>query len=546
MELRVGRIVKLKDYTHFTRYKDQYAEILDDPDEFGSVVLRWVIDKKGFSANQENLEVIKWHTVATEYENLKEGNLVLTNGDGTRTGVWIFGEIGEKTPTKMYIWNNQEEGNYGTKAPIGYKYAWAITATCIGKIIVVKESDIPDKCHSCNEHFEKDKLEKCIDAKYYCEDCKNEQFADCTECNEQVHVDDVRSNDDGDEYCDDCYNELYSTCAGCDEEVRKENEHLAEDTWWCDDCFNDRFTCCDNCGGINRFDNLIYDEEADHHYCGNCHRKKVKRVIHDYGYIPKFEFSRLNWDEPLYMGVELEVQRETDYDEYATKFLKFLKEQGTDKHFYLKHDGTLRTEDNHTDFNGFEMVTQPFTLQYAHKNLGFNKILKWLKDNKYDYGEQTQRCGLHIHISRNFFEEMDVTKLRIFFRQNQAEIFKFSKRKSKTNEYCKYETIDAIEMAKGREQEGNNHHTAIDAQTAKQTVEIRVFNSTLDAARFIAILQFVDALAHFVKVVGITSLLLGEGEYHKNSWKLFIDWAKADGKYEAMLQQLHKEKLIKA
>lgn len=544
MELRVGRIVKLKDYTHFTRYKDQYAEVMDIPDEFGSVELRWVIDRRIFSTGETNVEVEKWQTIATVYEELKEGNIVLTNGDGRTTGAWIFGEIGEKTTSHMYIWNNQECGDNGTKKVIGYKYSWIVGANSLGKIIVVKESDVPDKCQLCKKHFEMNELTRCIDAKYYCEDCKNEEFVYCTECNNQVHNDDADANDNGEYFCYSCYNELYSTCAGCDEEVRKEEAHHAEDAWWCDDCFNERFTCCDNCGNVYRFDDLIYDEEADQHYCGNCHRKKVKRVIHDYGYIPKFEFNRLAWDEPLYMGVELEVQREVAYEEYAAKFLKFLKEQGTDKHFYLKHDGTLR--DANGNYQGFEMVTQPFTLQYAHKNLGFNKILKWLKDNKYDYGEQTQRCGLHIHISRDFFEEMDVTKLRIFFRQNQAEIFKFSKRKSKINEYCKYETIDAIEMAKGRGQEGNNHHTAIDAQTAKQTVEIRVFNSTLDAERFIAILQFVDALAHFVKVVGITSLLLGEGEYHKNSWKLFIDWAKAEGKYEKMLQQLHKEKLIKA
>jgi hypothetical protein len=148
-------------------------------------------------------------------------------------------------------------------------------------------------------------------------------------------------------------------------------------------------------------------------------------------------------------------------------------------------------------------------------------------------------------MSRDFFEELDITKLRIFFSKNQNQIFKFSQRKTKNNEYCQYEKIDIIKIAKGIAQE-NGRHWAINAITDKQTVEIRVFNSTLDSNRFVAILQFVDAIAHFVKVVGITSLLYGEREYRNNSWRLFVDWAKAEGKYDTMLKQLQKDKLILA
>ena len=78
--------------------------------------------------------------------------------------------------------------------------------------------------------------------------------------------------------------------------------------------------------------------------------------------------------------------------------------------------------------------------------------------------------------------------------------------------------------------------------SSRETIELRVFRGTLDYKRFSATIQFAHAISNFVKIHGITSFLYGEGEYKKNSWKLFTDWCK-EVKYNHLVSYLEKEKL---
>jgi hypothetical protein len=489
MKITVGRIIKLKDYSDYANHNEKYAMVTKTQRENVSEI-KWILDNYVDEVKNDNIKILKWHTISAIYDKLKEGDIVLTNGNAEHTNKdWILGKIGEITRrNKFYLWNNQVDGGRGKKKiEEGYEFSWAIYEDYTGKIIIVEKEKIPTICYKCGETFVEDKLTKCMDRRYYCEDCMNEEFTNCTYCGEQIFINDGICDKHGKMFCSNCYDKNYVVCEVCGEELEKQYAYVAEECYFCGDCYNERFRTCADCGSSYRLDDLIFDEELDEYLCGHCYRKRRRNIIHDYHYNPEFKFRKLKWEEALYMGVELEVQRETEYDIYAEKFIKFLKEEGKDKYFYLKNDGTLKT-DNNEEYQGFEIVTQPFTLQYAHKNIGFQKILKWLKENQFDYGDETQKCGLHIHMSRDFFEELDITKLRIFFSKNQNQIFKFSQRKTKNNEYCQYEKIDIIKIAKGIAQE-NGRHWAINTITDKQTVEIRVFNSTLDSNRFVAILH---------------------------------------------------------
>lgn len=91
--------------------------------------------------------------------------------------------------------------------------------------------------------------------------------------------------------------------------------------------------------------------------------------IHCHNYMPnELKFKSLNKEDNLYMGFELEIEREidnTDDDEYeilkrkAIDLQKFLNKETKENLFYFKEDGSLNY--------GFEIVSHPMTYKYIKK-----------------------------------------------------------------------------------------------------------------------------------------------------------------------------------
>ncbi len=279
--------------------------------------------------------------------------------------------------------------------------------------------------------------------------------------------------------------------------------------------------------------NTIY--EVWHCYACN----PVSKEIKNYNYTPnswhfkeeKYEITDKkevgNKVFPLYIGMELEVE---PYDRdpnrvlsYATNFRNFLTGLNVHKMFYFKHDGSVQ---------GFEIVTHPFSLKYA-KNLELRKILEWLTKEQYT-SYSNGRCGLHIHLDKNYFNHFDIIKLRMFFSRNQKQIKIFSKRDGCNTKYCGIEEFSLKNFLYGG-QEGR--YWALNMNTGKNTIEIRIFRGTLDYARLIASMQFCEAVALFVKTVGI-------GYISKQiSWEYFIEWAKTRGRWKLFTDYLNSDKI---
>ena len=374
---------------------------------------------------------------------------------------------------------------------------------------------------------------KKYDGEYYCNDCWRESYTTCCSCSTGIRYDedDYRESEGGDSFCDSCYWNHYTRCEHCDMELSLDDAYRGDDMSYCQGCWEDRFASCHECGQPYRRDNMRYVEEDDEFYCERCYGHG--RLIHDYTYTPTFEFKKMPWENTLYLGVELEVEPENESESVriVEKLTEYLKKERVCSRFYFKHDGSV---------NGFELVTHPFTLQYAHKKLKFNKILKWLKKAKctsYESG----RCGLHIHMNRDFFQSLDIAKLRIFFTKNKEKLRKFSERQGQGEKYCNYESFELRKFLRNKNQEGR--YWAFNLNTNKNTVELRLFRGTLDERRFIASMQFADAIAHFVKAIGLNSLIIGERSYKDNSWKLFYDWTKSKKRYTQLVQYLEKENL---
>jgi hypothetical protein len=401
-------------------------------------------------------------------------------------------------------------------------------------------------CSCCGEKTEKiSSLE--FDGKIWCEECYDEKIACCTECDASFYKEVLVVSEDGDYFCNHCYSENFTFCTSCECEINRNSDDIrtgADDNYYCSECFNERFGICEDCGEVFYTDDLRTRESDGYCFCEGCYCEDEEaggeRLVHDYSYRPSPEFKKSKWEKEntedskssLFMGLELEVQRSSTEKEASSKLVSFLRKEKVEKHYYLKHDGSVP--------NGFEIVTHPFTLSYAHKKMKLNKILKWMKEQKFT-SEESGQCGLHVHISKNFFEDLEITKMRLFFKENENKLKEFSGRKGVGENYCRFETISTKDILNDSSQSGR--YWALNLNSSTDTVEIRMFRGTLNAERITAILQFVEALSYFVKVVGVTSLIIGEREYKKNSWKMFIDWAKEQEKYQTMLKHLKGEKL---
>ena len=136
----------------------------------------------------------------------------------------------------------------------------------------------------------------------------------------------------------------------------------------------------------------------------------------------RFKKCKMLWENTLYMGVELELEKdpscEADISD-TTVNLNSILTKLKNNIFYYKRDSSLTSK-------GIEMVSHPFTLQYAHNKLKLKRIFNVIKEMKL---QDTDNCGLHIHLNKKFFTKKELYKLRLFFSINHPKIIKFSRRK---------------------------------------------------------------------------------------------------------------------
>lgn len=585
-----GDIVKLKCYDSFSgRRENCLAKIDSIANGVEDVGLKWASDNRSFVTKKDNLVKIKQYSINKISNRVKVGDIIVTNGDGSRASdLTIYGEIGEIAEKEgrkcFYLWNNIIAGSNGAiERPRKWKYSWLIylsnkKAWIIfeNELVASKKSDRGTECKECGEKFLKETMKE-FEEDSYCLECFNKMYTKCEHCEEIVE----RNSEyecDGMQFCQECYDECVRTCSACEETFLEENLVYSEryekyycqqcydeyftscnscgeelhrnsddryrgpdDEDYCESCFNDRFGYCEGCQEYFRHDDL---REGDNGclYCNDCYGSEEDetpreetprvRVVHDYGYKPSHDFKKMQWDSNLFMGIELEVQHSAPENSSAQKLVDFLKQEKVENMFYMKHDSSVP--------NGFEIVSHPFTLAYAHKELKLQKILKWMKEQGFD-SEKSGSCGFHIHLSKDFFEELDITKLRAFFKVNAKKLHKLSKRGETGTSYYKFEETSIEDILNNVPQSGR--YWALNLNSSENTLELRLFRGTLDTKRVIALLQFAEAISWFVKDVGITSIFIGEKDYHKNSWKLFIDWAKDQRKYETMLNYMKGEKL---
>jgi hypothetical protein len=177
--------------------------------------------------------------------------------------------------------------------------------------------------------------------------------------------------------------------------------------------------------------------------------------------------------------------------------LKIINGNEHEKFIYIKHDGSLN--------DGFEIVSQPATLAIHINEIPWKKAFEFLKKQGYE-SDNTNTCGLHVHINRLFLGRtyrsiVNVeARLLFFFEQFWTQIVKFSRRKEyEISRWCaRYGTTDYDQAIRWNNE---SRYFALNFQN-RATIEIRIFKGTLDYNTFIATLSLVHYIVLYCKKFG--------------------------------------------
>lgn len=395
-------------------------------------------------------------------------------------------------------------------------------------------------CFDCGEEIQIDEA-TLIGGEYFCSDCED-SYTECRECGHPHLEDDMHYDRCQENYvCNTCYDDCYYyTCEDCGEiteivvSVDNGNILVCEDcgdsnyyrcddcgnyytseytrtdsngTCICDDCFGDDYYYCYDCDEIiHTDDTYFYDDEP---HCRYCYENNHANGLHDYNYKPTPIFHSVegisnNEDNSLYLGIELEVDDGEDREEVAEKIHSDLE------WIYCKEDGSLNC--------GFELVSHPMTLDFAiNKKEDYREAFKYIINNGFR-GHDTTTCGLHVHVNRTFLgdttdtQDLNIAKIILLVNNLWSDMVKFSRRtESQLERWAKrYGLIDNVD--KNNEQEvvecckgQSNRYFAVNLQN-RNTIEFRLFRSTLKLDTYYATLQLVDNICRLVKEINLRDI----------------------------------------
>lgn len=209
-----------------------------------------------------------------------------------------------------------------------------------------------------------------------------------------------------------------------------------------------------------------------------------------------------------YFGVELEV------DEYAARYSDYHVDKADncaksvsdilgENFVYFEEDGSLN--------NGFEIITQPATLQnHLEKCEDYKEAFKKIVRCGFT-SHKCHNCGLHVHFNRSFFTEghsetevdLYITRLLYLVEKFWEEIYIFSRRRRSDLDHYASRYDDAPEEVVRKTKNcfylyGRYHAVNL---TNENTIEFRMFRGSLNIETFFATLEFCQNLVMTAKNV---------------------------------------------
>ena len=315
-------------------------------------------------------------------------------------------------------------------------------------------------------------------------------------------------------YCKrECASRHATQCNNCGNWYMKNSsfttEHLNErqfssDYKMCNTCFSKltrsgRLRKCEDCNTYSLRCEYIRVDGSYHYYCSNCaNSHRPPRIIrgyheqHNEGWQPQYATYEDVTPNTFKCGVELECElKDSDKstNEVAYEIHKLVN--ANKKLFEFETDGSLR--------NGYETISQPCSMAWWQQNADLIQKMLAKMSELGCVSHNSPRCGLHVHIGRNFFTdyEYETRFVRLFYHL-KTDLHKFSRRKDGETYYCAFSggvtpsnVFTAKEHLKG-------HNTALNLAN-EHTIEVRIFKGTLDFVSYMSCIELCYNLACYVK-----------------------------------------------
>ncbi len=327
-----------------------------------------------------------------------------------------------------------------------------------------------------------------------CHGCDDSgDFTSCGHCGCVVHGDNTVEAPNGDPYCQDCTSEYIRDCDECGE------------VSWTDEA-------CPSCGA------WPHGSISDHD--GNF----GDLYVQSYSYKPSPEFHGVtdegvrriasgDSDDPIFLGVELElnVLSGGNYREGGNAIA--VSDIYNNGFLYAKSDCTV---------SGPEMVSHPATLA-AHAELW--KTFPWdeLRNEHKWSGWRGANAGIHVHISRKAFKSAaHIARFQYYFGEWRTELERFAGRNCSS--YGRHGDAmrgmaNAITYATGRG--WPDRGSAVNYQN-RNTIEVRMFRSSLLPTTLAAYLEFLHGLVNYSRVMKSQEIVYGNA----SDFGTFYEWLK--------------------
>ena len=268
---------------------------------------------------------------------------------------------------------------------------------------------------------------------------------------------------------------------------------------------DDRLVCCecDDFDDDGYIDGYHHDRDLDKLYLASDSTEDRKKMI----------------------GIELEIGRGPSYDNALAKYCI----DQMDGNLVCKEDGSINGY-------GFEMVTNPMSYNYYETTMpAWSNILAKCEKRGFQSGTNAN-TGMHVHINRPWFgpaevRDMNIDKMLYLFEGFWDNILKFANRSaSRANEWAGRYVNGTGKKYKKEEIKTNsrrgNRYRAVNLCNSG-TVEIRIFNGTLNEKQFFANVQLVKRLMDIVTT-------FTDEDFYELTWR---DIVNGDSQYTYLIER---------
>ena len=237
-----------------------------------------------------------------------------------------------------------------------------------------------------------------------------------------------------------------------------------------------------------------------------------KKYVHEYNYKPEY-IKHVLPDEDisttLLLGVEIEVggnQKDPGSDDgrndIVKKCIQIMNESDSDeeKFIYSTHDSSVQ----------IELDTMPCSLRYHKEKMNYKELFKYLDEIGYK-GHDCESAGLHVHVNRDYLgetkfqQELVISKILYLMEKFNKEICVIARRSTYYSDFPgdkeKVETLFSNfdkYLVRGKNAALNLQHP--------NTIEFRMFKSTLNYDSFINVLDFVACLVDYTRATSIEDI----------------------------------------